>query len=196
MKLRLDQIHNVEPRREHGDIKGLKASIEDVGLICPLAVDNNGNLLAGRRRYQAVKELGWTEVEVVVLDAADPLKAFRIAIDENLKRKPLTDPEVSASIKEYDDLKRKLEGSARQGERTDLTLLQRDKVPWTQAQTAADLGISQPAVVKAIKIATAIEQHPDLAGKSGQAVLREQKRRGVGAITLPTSTYRTDADAP
>ena len=49
----------------------------------------------------------------------------------------------------------------------------------TQKQTAEELGISQPAVAKAIKIATAVEEHPDLAGKPGQQVLAEHKRRKV-----------------
>lgn len=176
---KISEIKNTQPRREHGNIEDLKKSIADVGLINPLTIAEDGNLLAGRRRFQAVRELGWQEVEVTVLPLnGDQLKTFRVAIDENLKRKNLTDPEVAVAVREYDELKRKLEGSAKQGERTDLTLLHCNKVPWTQERTAQDLGISQSAVVKAIKIATAIEEYPELAKeKSGQAVFKEYKRQ-------------------
>lgn len=175
MKVALANIKTTQLRRDHGDIADLKASIADVGIINPVTVDNEYNLLAGWRRFQAVSELGWTEVECHVLPVnGDQLKAFRIAMDENLKRKNLTDLEVATAIKEYDELKRKLEGEApEQGGRpkTDNSVI---SYGWSQRRTAKDLGISQPAVVKAIKIATAIEKYPELcAEKHGRLVLRK-----------------------
>lgn len=177
MKLALSIIKNTQPKRDHGDIAGLKASIADVGLINPLTVDSEYHLLAGRRRFQAVSELGWAEVECHVLSVnGDQLKVFRIAIDENLKRKPLTDLEVAAAIKEYDELKRKLEGEApEQGGRpiTDNTVI---SYGWSQRKTAKDLGISQPAVVKAIKIATAIEKYPELCAEKHWRLVLDKAR--------------------
>ena len=189
---KLSEITNIQSIREHGDISDLKESIKSVGLINPLTIDKNGKLLAGRRRFQAVKELGWTEVEVTILPFdGDQLKAFRIAIDENLKRKNLTDPEVAVAIKEYDELKRKLEGEAQAGgdrQSIDYTIIN----GWSQRKTASDLGISQPAVVKAIKIATAIEEHPELAKlKGGQRIITEAKRIEAKVIKPPVGQYRT-----
>ncbi len=139
MKVKLSEIKNAEPKRERGDIEGLKASIKDVGLIQPLVIDENYNLLAGRRRYQAVSELAWVEVECYILPIdGDRLKAFRVAIDENLKRKPLQDPEIASAIKEYHELEQLLHGKAKGGTRTDLGHDMSEVEGWSQKARQAE----------------------------------------------------------
>ena len=100
-KILVSKIKNTEPNRDHGDIGELKASIKDVGLLYPLIIDRKNKLLAGRRRIQAVKELGWKEVPVLIIDSEDDLIKMQVTIDENLKRKNLTDVEEAIQIKEY-----------------------------------------------------------------------------------------------
>jgi len=67
----------------------LAKSIEQVGLIHPLSINKDNELLAGGRRYSAIKKLGWDKVEVTVVDNSE-LEQELISIDENLVRKPLS----------------------------------------------------------------------------------------------------------
>lgn len=75
--------------RSYTDVSSLKKSIESVGLIHPVTINSNNELLAGARRFQAVKELGWEEIPVHVIDR-DELVQELISIDENLVRTSLT----------------------------------------------------------------------------------------------------------
>ena len=54
-------------RRDLGDIDGLAASIEDIGLLHPITVDEQSQLLAGARRRAASKRLGWRDIPVNVV---------------------------------------------------------------------------------------------------------------------------------
>ena len=61
MKRLLSEVRSTEPKREYGDISDVKRSIAAAGLINPLTVDQEGNFLAGRQRYQAICGSGWYE---------------------------------------------------------------------------------------------------------------------------------------
>jgi ParB family transcriptional regulator, chromosome partitioning protein len=57
-------------RRDLGDIDSLAASIQDIGLLHPITIDEDGRLLAGARRLAACKQLGWNEIPVKVVRCA------------------------------------------------------------------------------------------------------------------------------
>lgn len=80
---------NSEYLRLDSDIDMLAKSIEQVGLIHPLSINDKNELLAGGRRYSAIKKLGWTEVNVTLVNKSD-LEQELISIDENLVRKSLS----------------------------------------------------------------------------------------------------------
>ncbi len=46
----------------------LKASIQEIGLKCPIIIDHNYNLIDGFYRIQAYKELGFTEIPFTNVD--------------------------------------------------------------------------------------------------------------------------------
>lgn len=84
-------------RTDLGDIAGLARSIESVGLLHPIVLTTDGRLVAGARRLAAVKELGWAEVPVrIVDDLGSALEFMRAERDENECRKDFTPREVFA----------------------------------------------------------------------------------------------------
>lgn len=82
-------------RQEFGDIVGLAESIDDLGLLHPVVVTADYQLVAGGRRLEAVKQLGWQEVPVTVVDLANAEEVLQAESDENTCRKGLTPYEAS-----------------------------------------------------------------------------------------------------
>lgn len=80
-----DIIVKSEYLRTDTDTTKLRASLESVGILNPVVVNKNNELLAGGRRFSAAKELGWTEIPVTKVDKGELLEEL-ISIDENLVR--------------------------------------------------------------------------------------------------------------
>ena len=78
--------------RTNTDVDTLIKSIEQIGVINPLVINSKNQLIAGGRRYSALKEMGWDEVPCVIVDEGE-LKEELISIDENLVRKSLNELE-------------------------------------------------------------------------------------------------------
>ena len=55
-------------RRDLGDVAALAASIKEHGLIHPVVITPNGELIAGERRFEAFRLLGRSEIPTRVLD--------------------------------------------------------------------------------------------------------------------------------
>ena len=67
-RIKIDRIKVGERFRVNmGDIEGLATSIETHGLLEPIIVDDDNNLLAGGRRLEACKILGHTSIMCVQL---------------------------------------------------------------------------------------------------------------------------------
>jgi len=56
-------------RKDLGDIVSLAASMKEFGLLQPVVVTTDGRLLAGVRRIEAAKKLGWSKINVVMVGA-------------------------------------------------------------------------------------------------------------------------------
>lgn len=105
----------VQPRRVFTDVEleNLTASIRENGLLQPLVVRpapgtaDRFELVAGERRYRALRRLDWSEVPVVVRDADDETLLV-LALVENLQREalnPLEEAEGYESLAQRFDMK-------------------------------------------------------------------------------------------
>jgi hypothetical protein len=82
-------------RKDMGDIDALMASIKELGLLNPVAVNSRKELVAGGRRLAAVRKLGWTRVPVqYVASADDAAVALKAEREENVCREPLKPTEL------------------------------------------------------------------------------------------------------
>jgi len=82
-------------RQDMGDLDGLTLSIKELGLLNPITVTSDFHLVAGQRRLEACRRLGWDEVPAHVVHhfAADSVIAVLAEVAENDKRKGLTTSE-------------------------------------------------------------------------------------------------------
>lgn len=102
-----------QPRREFApeQLAELEASIRENGLLQPLVVrprtpdtpeGAEWELVAGERRWRAVRRLGWTEVPVVVKEIDDRAMLI-LAIVENVQRAELSPLEEAAGYRQLID---------------------------------------------------------------------------------------------
>ena len=92
-------------RKEQGDISSLAASIKKFGQINPIVINKNNVLIAGERRLEAVKTLGWKTINAVVVDISDPLEILEYEIEENIQRQDFSPEETAEATQRLYQLK-------------------------------------------------------------------------------------------
>jgi ParB family chromosome partitioning protein len=137
--MRVDEVKvRVRLRASNDDnIREIAESIKEIGLISPITVDSDGNLIAGFHRLQAHKVLGIPEIPVIVSTQKE-LKARLQEIDENLKRAELTAIEKSVHIEERESIIRQLDKLSVQGDNRYSSVGKS-----TQKSRATEIGISR-----------------------------------------------------
>jgi N6-adenosine-specific RNA methylase IME4/ParB-like chromosome segregation protein Spo0J len=80
-------------RKALGPLSGLAQNIADIGLMHPVVLRPDGILVAGKRRLEACKLLGWTEVPVTFVDIKE---ISRGELSENMHRKDFLPSEIDA----------------------------------------------------------------------------------------------------
>ncbi len=146
--------------RTDTDVSALKKSLESVGLIHPVTINQDDELLAGARRLQAARELGWLEIPVHVIEK-DALVQELISIDENLVRSPLTPLELETSLNRGREIYEQLHPAANKVDISTEELSKEEKLEQKlkeeqdedsfAAVTAEKTGLSKSVIKGAIK---------------------------------------------
>lgn len=77
-------------RKDLGDIDPLATSMQELGLLHPVVITGDGELIAGARRLEAAKMLGWEDVPVRVAESIVGVTQLLIAErDENTCRQDM-----------------------------------------------------------------------------------------------------------
>lgn len=123
-------------RRELRNINELAESIQRIGLINPIVITQEGVLVAGERRLNAIYQLGWTHVPVQFVEDLSDYELQTIELEENIKRENLPWQDEVAALERFHKLKVAHEPS------------------WSQEQTADAVGLSRPEVSKKLQVAS------------------------------------------
>lgn len=94
-KVKISSIkpNKLQPRKKFSadKLRELKDSIKEKGMIQPVivrTVEDGYELIAGERRFRAVKELGYTEIPVIVKEVSDA-DSLELSLIENIQREEL-----------------------------------------------------------------------------------------------------------
>lgn len=92
-------------RQDLGNLEDLKDSLRTYGLLNPITINRNYELIAGERRLQAATQLGWTSIQANIIDNLTELEQLEMEIEENNQRKEFTDDELLAGYKRLEKLR-------------------------------------------------------------------------------------------
>ena len=179
MKIPIFQIKINDGRREADQeaVHKLADSITKIGLLNPITIDQDYNLIAGLHRLEAAKLLGWTEIESNV-SSLEGLMAELAEIDENLIRCELNFVDESEQLARRKDLYEMLYPETKRGAKNQYTKnaqMLTDTVSVSKKSfaddTAETMGISPRTVSRKIQLAKNLSpEAKDIVKSSGIGV--------------------------
>lgn len=141
----LDKIHwEKRFRTDLGDIASLAESIKDKGVLQPITVTPDFELMAGERRVTAAKAAGLTQIPALIRRKEDIIDAREVELLENTMR-------LDFSWDEQADLMLELD-----------TLCKAKKSDWSGRKTAQLMNLSVANVARNLKLAKAMTVIPEL----------------------------------
>lgn len=162
-QLPIDRIVTGERlRSDLGDIDGLAESIQEFGLLHPLIVDDNDNLIAGHRRLKALRQLGFLDVSVRRWGSLDANQRRVIELEENIRRKDLTDAERSRKLVELAEAAREIDVTEFRPDSGRNSQGGRPETQGSSRRVAERIGIPRTTIQKAESHVAAVDAYPFL----------------------------------
>ena len=148
-------------RKEFKDIDMLAESISKHGLIEPIVVDENMNLIAGERRYKAHMLLKKETIDIKKMEDLTSIEKKEVELEENIQRKAFTWQEEVSAKNQLHKLKQEIHGSAVPGH---------ESQGWKVKDTAKSLGESAGKVSMDIQLARGMRAFPELLKEKNKTV--------------------------
>jgi len=184
-------------RTDLGDIDELCNSIREVGLIQPIVLDRTNKLIAGERRFRALKRLGFNVLvhgkTFVYNDEQDTLRLKAMEIEENVKRKQLTWQEEVLAKKRILEIMQQIHGVAGPGRPSQSVGLGVTSSGFGINKLASLLGESNAQTSKDVELAELIEAVPALAKAETKEAAR---RQATLAVTVAAALQMAQKNPP
>ena len=103
VEVRMIRPPRVVLRTDSGPLSGLMMSIQDKGLLEPIIVrpvEEGFEVVAGMRRFEACRKLGWRRLPAHVVEL-DDREAFEVSLLENIQRETLNPIEEARAFRNY-----------------------------------------------------------------------------------------------
>jgi ParB family transcriptional regulator, chromosome partitioning protein len=100
-----DVIIKKRIRRDLGDLRPLMKSMQSYGLLNPIILNRQNELIAGHRRLESAKMLGWRTIQSIMVDKESELEKLELELEENLHRRNLSADELSDGYGRLEKLK-------------------------------------------------------------------------------------------
>jgi len=92
-------------RKELGDLEPLIKSMHEYGLMNPVVVNSRLELIAGHRRLESARRLGWEHIEATMMATSGELPMLELEIEENVQRSDFSASELAAALKLLEKLR-------------------------------------------------------------------------------------------
>ncbi len=96
---------NKRIRKDLGDLESLMDSLKRYGQLNPITISQNYELVAGQRRLESAKRLGWDKINANIVNITNPVVMLEMELEENTQRSDFNDMELLEGYQQLEKLR-------------------------------------------------------------------------------------------